>query len=309
MESSKLKTLFNGLKSKCYHDNGRGEKYFTTERHSFLSYQHPVEYGDDLFLQCDLFSRTRSWTGDHHCRLHPPFLNIGLVHSGETAIRSGELYTTAKAGDAFFLAPDTEYEILTPHLCERSAILISGPLLREAVRKSNLQQTPVIRLESPEKLAGLLERFPGLLRDSYRHSVRRKISSLCFEVIQFLSSPETTPSLPEPLNRVLEKIGREYGKMLDVESLALHAGISSSTLTRLFKRHLGRTPHQYLTETRMRQAAQMLEQHTLSIKEIAARVGYENSLNFSTGFKKCFGESPKHFSAQKIPKESFVDPD
>ncbi len=294
MEISKIKALFAGVKSKCYHDNGR-ERYFTTEHHCFLSYQHPVEYGNELFLQCNLFCRTRSWAGDHHCRLYPPFLNLGLVHTGETVIRSGELYTTAKAGDAFFLAPDTEYEILTPHLSERSAVLISGPLLREAVLSSGLQQTPVIPLASPEMLEHLLERMPGMLRESYRSSVRRKISGLCFELIQYLSAPDTAPSHPENLNSVLEKIGREYEKPLDVESLALYAGISASSLTRLFKRYLNETPHQYLTGVRMRQAARMLEQHTLSIKEIAERVGYENPLNFSTEFKKRFGESPKRF--------------
>ncbi len=294
MELSKIKALFAGVKSKCYHDNGR-ERYFTTEHHCFLSYQHPVEYGNELFLQCNLFCRTRSWAGDHHCRLYPPFLNLGLVHTGETVIRSGELYTTAKAGDAFFLAPDTEYEILTPHLSERSAVLISGPLLREAVLSSGLQQTPVIPLASPETLEHLLERMPGMLRESYRSSVRRKISGLCFELIQYLSAPDTAPSHPENLNSVLEKIGREYEKPLDVESLALYAGISASSLTRLFKRYLNETPHQYLTGVRMRQAARMLEQHTLSIKEIAERVGYENPLNFSTEFKKRFGESPKRF--------------
>ena len=294
MDPSTLKAMFAGVKSKCYHDNGR-ERYFTTEHHCFLSYQHPVEYGDELFLQCDLFCRTRSWTGDHHCRLHPPFLNLGLVHSGETAIRSGELYVTAKAGDAFFLAPDTEYEWLTPRLCERSAVLISGPLLREMVLSSGLLPTPVIPLASTETLERLLERLPGLLRESYRPSVRRKISNLCFELIQYLSVPDTAPALPEALAGVLEKIGQEYRNPLSVETLALHAGISPSNLTRLFKRHLGKTPHQYLTGIRMEQAVRMLEQHTLSIKEIAERVGYGNPLNFSTEFKKRFGKSPKRF--------------
>ena len=33
----------------------------------------------------------------------------------------------------------------------------------------------------------------------------------------------------------------------------------------------------------------------LSVKEIAARVGYDNPLNFSTEFKKFFGSSPRNF--------------
>ena len=125
--------------------------------------------------------------------------------------------------------------------------------------------------------------------------MRRKLSVHCFELIQYLSALYKPSSQPPNLKKKKKKIGREYEKPLDVESLALYAGISASSLTRLFKRYLNETPHQYLTGVRMRQAARMLEQHTLSIKEIAERVGYENPLNFSTEFKKRFGESPKRF--------------
>lgn len=294
MQSSPEKDLFSGLKPRCYHHNGR-ERYYITEHHCIRQYLQPVESGNDMLLQCMLFCRARSWTGDHHRRLHPPFLNIGLIHSGETAVRSGGIRATAKAGDAFFLAPDTEYELLTPHQCERSAVLISGPLIKETAHKSGLMEKPVFSLADPGILAGYFDQMAVKLQESYRHSVRREISSLCFELIQYLCAPENTRSFPDDLNGILEKIGREYRNPLRVTDLAAHAGISASSLTRLFRKHLGKTPYQYLIEIRMHQAARMLEQHTLSVKEIAERAGYENPLNFSTEFRKFFGKSPKHF--------------
>lgn len=308
MDSSDIMALFSDRKSKCYHRRGR-ERYYTTEHHCFLRYEHPREYGKEEFLQCELFCRTRSWTGDHHRREHPPFLNLGLVHSGETAIRCGSFYAMAKAGDLFFLAPDTEYEILTPHLCDRSAALISGPLLRAITAESGLTDHPVLTLPAPEIPGRMLESLGDLLPESSRPAVRRKISNLCFELIQYLHAPDVRSPLPENLKRVLEKIGREYDMPLRREALAREAGISESGLLRLFRRHLGSTPHRYLTEIRMRQAARMLEQHTLSVKEIAARVGYENALNFSTAFRKTFGRSPKLFSAGSVPDESSGSPE
>ena len=45
----------------------------------------------------------------------------------------------------------------------------------------------------------------------------------------------------------------------------------------------------------MDQAAKLLDAHTFSVKEVAARVGYENPLNFSTEFRKWFGISPRSY--------------
>ena len=167
-----------------------------------------------------------------------------------------------------FLAPDTEYEILTPHLCDRSAALISGPLLRAITAESGLTDHPVLTLPAPEIPGRMLESLGDLLPESSRPAVRRKISNLCFELIQYLHAPDVRSPLPENLKRVLEKIGREYDMPLRGEALAREAGISESGLLRLFRRHLGSTPHRYLTEIRMHQAARMLEQHTLSVRRL-----------------------------------------
>ena len=293
MDLSEFRSLVSSLNPKCYHRVGR-ERYYTVERHCFLRYRHPVESGDgEMFLQCILSCRTRSWTGDYHRREHPPFLNVGMVHSGETAIRCGESCFIAKAGDVFFLAPDTEYEVLTPSRSERSAVLISGPLLRAIAAEGGLLCPPVFSLAVPSVLERWFERMDVLLEESFQVSVRREISVLCFEMLQYLRSPERMRTLPDVVNSAVEKFGREYGKALAVEDVAEEVGVSASTLTRLFRRYLGKTPHQYLIGIRMRQAARMLEQHSFSVKEIAERVGYGNSLNFSTEFRKFFGASPK----------------
>nr|WP_268878754.1 AraC family transcriptional regulator [Victivallis lenta] len=132
-----------------------------------------------------------------------------------------------------------------------------------------------------------------LLPESFRLPVCREISGLCFELLQYLSCPAQKPALPAILQNVLEKLRQDYGKSIEMKSLADSSGISVSTLTRLFKQHLGKTPHQYLIGLRMRQAARLLEQNSFSVKEIAGLVGYGNALNFSTEFRKFFGRSPR----------------
>ena len=68
-----------------------------------------------------------------------------------------------------------------------------------------------------------------------------------------------------------------------------------SHLTRLFHLHCRSTPYRVLVEMRMRRAVNLLLETELSVKEIAGMVGYENSLNFSTEFKKRNHISPRLF--------------
>ena len=105
--------------------------------------------------------------------------------------------------------------------------------------------------------------------------------------------------------RAKEIIETQYNNSeINVNTISDMLGCDRSTLTRLFKRYLGKSPHQYLIGLRMRQAARLLEEHSLSVKEVAERAGYGNALNFSTEFRKFFGKSPRNWSPpETLPNE------
>ena len=54
------------------------------------------------------------------------------------------------------------------------------------------------------------------------------------------------------------------------------------------------TPYIEIEDERF-EALSDIDKYDRMIKEIAARVGYDNPLNFSTEFKKFFGSSPRNF--------------
>ncbi|KWX85520.1 AraC family transcriptional regulator [Paenibacillus riograndensis] len=99
---------------------------------------------------------------------------------------------------------------------------------------------------------------------------------------------------------VLEHYG-EYG--LTLESIAGHLQASPVYLSRLFKQELGEPFGTYLTQTRLRKAAQLLHSTELSMSEIAERTGYETQHYFSTAFKKQTGVSPLQFRKGVFPGE------
>ncbi len=66
--------------------------------------------------------------------------------------------------------------------------------------------------------------------------------------------------------------------------------------TRLFREHMGVTPKQYLIQTRMRAAREMLQQGC-SVKEAAFATGHRDELYFSRLFKQKTGTAPSVYHA------------
>ncbi len=93
----------------------------------------------------------------------------------------------------------------------------------------------------------------------------------------------------------------EYG--LTLESMAGHLQASPVYLSRLFKQELGSSFGTYLTQVRIRKAAQLLNATDISVHEVAERTGYETQHYFSTAFKKQTGVSPLQFRKGMNPEE------
>ncbi|MGL4736649.1 MAG: helix-turn-helix transcriptional regulator, partial [Cellulosilyticaceae bacterium] len=68
--------------------------------------------------------------------------------------------------------------------------------------------------------------------------------------------------------------------------------MSPSHLSNIFKKELGMTFVQYVTDYRMNKAKQLLKYTALKTYEIAEAVGYADSQYFSTAFKKQVKMSP-----------------
>ena len=90
-----------------------------------------------------------------------------------------------------------------------------------------------------------------------------------------------------------------------VESVADHIGISRARLNRAFHKELNMSVQQYLIDYRMHQASAMLLNSPLTIKEIAAQVGYNDQLVFSKAFKKKYGISPRGYRLKSDAKHEF----
>lgn len=95
------------------------------------------------------------------------------------------------------------------------------------------------------------------------------------------------------------------------ESLAEITCMSYSKFRKVFKEYTGFSPSQYIQEIRINMAKEMLTNTTMSIKEIAFELGYENKDYFFTVFKKVAGTTPINYrkltqGASIIPPVQFT---
>ena len=104
--------------------------------------------------------------------------------------------------------------------------------------------------------------------------------------------PEINETSYTYVQKAIDYIHYHYSYPVSVDEVADYVGISRSQLFRAFKTHLSKSPKEYLTEFRIRQACTLLKHSSLSIGVIAASVGFDNGLYFSKVFNKVKGMSP-----------------
>ena len=92
--------------------------------------------------------------------------------------------------------------------------------------------------------------------------------------------------------KTLEYMEENYMYRLTLASISANVNLSSSYLCRIFKSEVGTSITNYL---RVRKAATLIKENTLSMKEISSMVGIDDQLYFSRLFKKYMGISPSEY--------------
>ena len=87
----------------------------------------------------------------------------------------------------------------------------------------------------------------------------------------------------------------ELNPATTVAELARLVRLSSSRLGHLFKLQVGHDLEDFLRNARLEKAAELLRTTELSIKEIAAQVGYRHASSLDRGFKHVFGFEPADY--------------
>jgi transcriptional regulator GlxA family with amidase domain len=116
-------------------------------------------------------------------------------------------------------------------------------------------------------------------------------------VVGNVQNPSTnvSRSLDRRIQVVLMLLEGNSHKHIEIEDMARLVNLSVGRLAHLFKSEMQLSFQQYLTQLRLAKAKGHLESSFLSIKEIAASVGFSSVSRFVVCFKNSVGATPSHY--------------
>ena len=80
-----------------------------------------------------------------------------------------------------------------------------------------------------------------------------------------------------------------------IDALSEELHLTSSYISRLFKKEFGINLFEYITEVRIQSAKDLLKSTDFKIYEIAERIGFKSTINFNYAFKRITGISPSKY--------------
>lgn len=140
----------------------------------------------------------------------------------------------------------------------------------------------------------------------YLSDIKRRelvLSALGELIASYLIVYRTNSEFSEPVDQIRSMIIRNYAQSdFELDEAIRKLPFNYDYLRKLFKKEMGATPLEYMTNLRMKKAETMLTAmwtKDYSVAEIAVLCGFEDALYFSRVFKKHFGCSPSIFAKKR----------
>lgn len=121
-----------------------------------------------------------------------------------------------------------------------------------------------------------------------------------YGVTRHLQKTVKTLSGIDELKVPVQYIRENFHNELSIEELAQVAHLSISALERRFKKHLAKTPKEFIRQIRLENARRLLVETKLPIAQVAYQSGFSDHSYFSRHFKMMFDELPSQLRLQQF---------
>ena len=205
--------------------------------------------------------------------------------------------------DCYFMVPPdipNHYWSAPGIVQEKIFFICRGTLVKSLLEVYEMEKSYIVR-----NAHSLLKYFYNMLILAKQYGARkdREAAVVFHEFIQaahynvYEDEESTLPPAVEKLCRILDE---HLEKKVDFAEVSHEMAYSRAYIVRLFKKHMGVTPHEYVLKRRLDRSKLLLRHSTLSIKEIAGRLMFSDQYHFSNYFKKCTGSSPSEYRNIKL---------
>lgn len=112
-----------------------------------------------------------------------------------------------------------------------------------------------------------------------------QLTQLLAYCIQAGVARDSECAIPEVVQKIRNYLLENYAENIALDTLAQRFCVSKYHLQRIFKKHIGQSPLEFLSGVRLTRAKELLRTTDLPVGEIAYRVGWENASYFVSKFR------------------------
>ena len=260
-------------------------------------------------------------------RHHHAFLELSCVTRGTGTYHvNGECFDM-RPGDVFLFAPtDQHYLELHNEQLEHIVIHMDPSFIWNALSNDMDYKFLMVFFQRNAHFRCRLDRdnpagpqIAGWFReiwqecrerqDCYELMIKIKLQSILAQIIRSYdcigtakaARPLQTREL-QTMNEVLSYIDEHLAEEIRLADLAAIAHVSTSYFSTLFKQYNGLPPVEFVVGQRVRRAIEYIRTTDMTLPEVAAACGFNNSTNFYKAFRRITGRTPAYYR-KPIPYE------
>ena len=235
--------------------------------------------------------------------LNSRFMQLSFILDGGVYVNKE--YMTVAQG--FFVNSSTNVKLVPDKSsnCSICNFLLDGDVSEKLLHERSLSSDEFVKFTLSDTPACL-----DFIRILSKYDFSQANDAFCQAaaklLLSFIKSENTSnykPIYSNPyVDRAVRYINDNIASELRVETIASIIGIDRMYMRNLFFEHLGMSTMDYIMQTRISRAKELLSNEKLSITSVANSVGYRDVLAFSKVFKKYVGASPTEFrtGAKKV---------
>lgn len=231
---------------------------------------------------------------------------IVFITNGDGLFDSADTSTLEiKAGSCFTLFPDTwhRYKPNPRFGWEEYWVGFNGRYPREIMTKFFDPKDPVIKTGLNKELLLAFTQLLGMVSQA-QIGYPQQIVGITMQILGILNKAKYKEDIendPEAawVSQAIFLLQHQLSEQINMEKLAGQFPISYSKFRKAFKKHTGKSPHQYHLDLRLNKATELLKNTKMTVKEVGYHTGFDSPYYFSRLFKEKFKVSSRAYRRQE----------
>lgn len=229
------------------------------------------------------------------------FVNYGQTHSFRAKTNEYEYYNllyTPRFFSEKLINSENIYDIFEIPLFREFYNL---PMSSEQIvrfREEEYMQVKKIVEEMEKEFIGKNIGYRSIL-DGYS---RILFSKLLRKIKNVNADAQTRTYINEITSECLAYINEKCFGKITLQEIAAHTFYNPAYFSRIFKKQVGINLTDYIKEKRIREAARLLRDSSLTVEDVMSRVGYTDKNHFYKNFKEIYQMTPAAYRKNQVKK-------